>query len=213
MKTEEFIHLLAADADAVPVHADYRRFAITLMSGTAGAFLLMLLFLGIRPDLMTAAAQPLFWVKVGFVVSLLAASLFAVLRLARPGAVVTTLPVALALPVLVMWLIAGTMLGNAEPDQRLALFLGATWATCPFLIALLSIPAFIGAFWAMRGLAPTRPRAAGFGAGLLAGSVAALVYCLHCPEMQPPFIGYWYLAGMLIPAAFGCILGGKILRW
>ena len=46
-----------------------------------------------------------------------------------------------------------------------------------------------------------------------AGAIAALVYALHCPEMEAPFIGVWYVAGMLIPAAAGALLGPFVLRW
>ena len=50
-------------------------------------------------------------------------------------------------------------------------------------------------------------------AGFAAGATAALVYCLHCPEQAAPFLGVWYLLGMLIPTATGALLGDKLLRW
>ena len=63
------------------------------------------------------------------------------------------------------------------------------------------------------GLAPTRLRLAGAAAGLLSGAVGALVYSLHCPELAAPFLGFWYLLGMLIPTAAGALLGPRLLRW
>jgi len=75
------------------------------------------------------------------------------------------------------------------------------------------VPVFAATLWAMKGLAPTRPALAGAAAGLLAGAMAALVYALHCPEMEAPFIGVWYVVGMLIPAAAGALLGPLVLRW
>ncbi len=77
---------------------------------------------------------------------------------------------------------------------------------------MLSTPIFAGVMWAMKGLAPTRPRIAGAVAGLLAGATAALVYCLHCPEIEAPFIAFWYVLGMLIPVGVGALLGGVLLR-
>jgi hypothetical protein len=77
----------------------------------------------------------------------------------------------------------------------------------------LSVPAFFAVFWALRGLAPTKPQQAGAAAGLLAGAQGLLVYCLHCPEMTLPFWGIWYLLGMLVPAALGAVLGKALLRW
>jgi len=65
----------------------------------------------------------------------------------------------------------------------------------------------------MKGLAPTRIRLAGAAAGLSAGAGAAVVYSLHCPELSAPFIGFWYLLGMLIPALVGALLGPWLLRW
>jgi len=119
----------------------------------------------------------------------------------------------LAAPVVAMWALAAIVLFGAEPDQRVGLILGKTWFVCPFLIALLSLPTFGGALWAMRGLAPTRPALAGAAAGLLAGAVATTVYALHCPEMGAPFLAIWYLLGMSMPATLGALLGPRLLRW
>ncbi|HWT72548.1 MAG TPA: NrsF family protein, partial [Oxalicibacterium sp.] len=38
-------------------------------------------------------------------------------------------------------------------------------------------------------------------------------YCLHCPELAAPFVGFWYVLGMLIPTAAGALLGPRVLRW
>jgi hypothetical protein len=65
----------------------------------------------------------------------------------------------------------------------------------------------------MKGLAPTRLALAGAAAGLLAGSAGALIYALHCPEMEAPFLAIWYLLGMLIPTAVGAAIGPRLLRW
>jgi hypothetical protein len=36
---------------------------------------------------------------------------------------------------------------------------------------------------------------------------------VHCPEMAAPFLGFWYILGMLIPTAVGALLGNRLLRW
>lgn len=213
MKTDELISLLATGADAVEPHAAERRYAKAIAFGACGALVLMLSLVRIRPDLAEAALLPMFWLKIGFVASLVAAGLFAALRLSRPGARLDWVPATIATPVLIMWAIAVFTLIQADPEQRVSLFFGSTWRACPPLIALISAPVFIAVMWAMRGLAPTQPRFAGFAAGLLSGASAALVYCLHCPEVEAPFIGFWYLLGMLIPAGAGAFLGRPLLRW
>ena len=213
MKTDELVTLLATGASAVEAHVVIRRYTVAVVSGLVGAALLMLSLLKLRADLAEAAMLPLFWLKIGFVASLMVASLFATVRLSRPGAQIARLPVAMATPVVLMWVVAALIMYVAEPATRSGLFLGQTWQSCPLLIALLSAPALVALIWAMKGLAPTRPRLAGFAAGLLSGALAALVYCLHCPELAAPFIGFWYLLGMLIPAGAGAWLGETLLRW
>ena len=93
------------------------------------------------------------------------------------------------------------------------MILGDSAAKCPFLITLIGVPVFIAYLWILRGLAPTRLRLAGAAAGFGAGSAGALVYSLHCPELAAPFIGIWYLLGMVIPMTIGAMLGPRLLRW
>ncbi len=213
MKTEELVKMLASGAGAVRPHAAARRYASAVGWGLLGAALLMVLMLGVRHDLARAVLLPMFWVKVVFVACLAAVSLIGAMRLSRPGSRLGWTTGALAAPVLAMWALAAFVLLRAPANVRAQLFFGETWDSCPFLIAMLSVPAFIAVFWAIKGLAPTRLRLAGAAAGLLAGAIGALVYCLHCPELEAPFVGFWYLLGILIPTAVGSVLGPRLLRW
>jgi hypothetical protein len=99
----------------------------------------------------------------------------------------------------------------ARPGTRLGL--GKTAVVCPFLITLVAAPLFFSFLWVLRELAPTRLRLAGAAAGFAAGSLGALVYSLHCPELAAPFLGTWYLIGMLIPTALGAWLAPRLVRW
>jgi hypothetical protein len=213
MRTDDLVAMLATGAGAVAPNPVARRYAPAIGCGALGAALLMSILLGVRHDLSAAVLLPMFWVKIGFVACLAASSLLAVSRLSRPGLRLAWVPAALAAPVLVMWLLAAAVMERADPLQRAQLFFGETWASCPLLVALLSAPVFVAVLWAMLGLAPTRLALAGAAAGFLSGALGALVYCLHCPEMEAPFLGFWYLLGMLIPAAAGALLGPRLLRW
>jgi hypothetical protein len=207
------VTLLARGAGAVEQKVWVDRYVLALSLGTLGSFLLMLATMGLRADLSQAVALPMFWFKFGFAAALAGASLVVAMRLSRPGVRLGLAPGALALPLLGMWSAAAAVLLAADAERAVALLLGKTWAVCPFLIAMLSAPIFAAVLWAMRGLAPTNLRLAGAAAGLLAGSTAALVYCLHCPEMDAPFLGVWYVLGMLIPAGLGAVFGPRLLRW
>jgi hypothetical protein len=213
VRTDDLVDLLARDGGAVPTGAGRHRLAWALAAGVLCALLLMVKTLGLNPALARQVSLPNFWIKVGFVAALAGSSLVGVQRLSIPGARLGRVPFALAASVLVMWLVAITVFFAAAPTARADAFFGQSWAACPFLVAMLSAPVFAGVVWAMRGLAPTRLRLAGAAAGLLSGAVGALVYCLHCPELAPPFVGFWYLLGMLIPAGIGGMLGHRLLRW
>jgi hypothetical protein len=213
VKTDDLIAMLATGTPAADTDSYRRRYVTALGWGAFGTLLLMTLWLGVRRDIAAAALLPMFWIKLAFPAALLAGALLAALRLSRPGVTLARVSLALAAPVLAMWLLAAVVLLTAAPEARGYLIFGVSWSVCPFYIAALSVPAFAAALWAMRGLAPTRLVAAGAASGLLAGAMGALAYALYCPEMAAPFIGLWYLAGMLIPAIVGAVLGPWLLRW
>lgn len=213
MKTDDLIAMLARDAGAVQIDRGGRRFALALAVTMPCSALLMLATLGINPILGQYLELPNFWMKVLFVFALAAIGLVVARRLSRPGVKLGRAPMALAIPILAVWAIAVATLVPEDAAQRTEAFFGETWAVCPFLIAMLSVPIFAGTTWAMRGLAPTRLRLAGAAAGLLSGGAGAVVYCLHCPELTAPFIGFWYLLGVLIPTGIGALLGRRLLQW
>ena len=213
MKTDELVTMLATRAGAVDALSGVRRYAMAIGWGALGATLLMAILLGVRPDLAQAILLPMFWVKLGYVGCLAAVSVLAATRLSIPGARLGALPGVLAAPLLAMWALAVVVLLRANPAEREPLFFGQTWTSCPLLIALLSVPVFVAIFWAMKGLAPTRLRVAGATGGFASGAIAAVVYSLHCPELAAPFIGFWYLLGVLIPTAAGALLSVRLLRW
>ena len=213
MKTENLIDLLAGGDTRLDEPAAERQYTLAIAWGAGAAALLMLVLLGVRDDLLQALTLPAFWIKLGFVASLAAGAFFAALRLSRPGTSLHGVQPAILLPVLGIWAIAACALLSADPPERSKLLFGETWQSCPLLIAMLSAPIFFAVMRAMQEQAPTRPALAGAAAGLLSGAIAAVVYCLHCPEMAAPFVGLWYLLGILIPACVGALLGKVLFHW
>lgn len=213
MKTDDLVRLLATGAEPVDARAPVRRAAIVLGAGVLLAAGIMAAWLGVRSTLVHDAAAPMLWVKFAFTASLAVAGWAAAQRLGRPGAGLGRVAAALIAPVLAVWLLALAALTGVDGPQRAALVLGRTWTTCPFNIAALSLPVLAAALWGMRGLAPTQLRRAGAASGLLAGAAAAFVYAFHCPELAAPFLGVWYVVGMLIPAVLGALIAPRVLRW
>lgn len=212
MKTDELISLLAADPSPEP-NSVTRRFTVALALGIACAFLLMVSTHGVRADLAQATGESMFWGKLIFGGSLAFAALIVTRRLGHPGVRLGGMRLALAAPVLALWLIAALVLLAAAPAQRSHLILGETWSTCAFSIAMIALPLFAATLWALRGLAPTHLALAGASAGLLAGSLSTMVYALHCPESGAPFVAIWYVLGIAIPTVAGAMLGPRVLRW
>jgi hypothetical protein len=213
MKTDDLITMLATGSGQESIVNPWRNLMLAIGFGTIGSTFLMVKAIPINPALGTVMQLLEFWEKLGFAASIAAISLLLVIRLSQPGVRVGKALPALMAPILAIWVLAGIAFAGAEPGQRAALFFGNTWKVCPFLITMLASPVFVASLWAMRDLAPTRLRVAGAAAGLFSGAVGAVVYCFHCPELDAPFIAFWYLLGMLIPALAGAVVGPKLLRW
>lgn len=213
MRTETLIDVLARQAGPARSRGAGRAFALALAVGTPLAFALLLLWLGLNPELAAYTRLPMFWVKLAFGLTMGGAGLWLALRLSRPGVragVARFTPLA---PPALLWLLAAFALAAAAPGERVDLVLGSSWRVCPSNIASLSVPFLVGALLALRTMAPTRPAFAGAAAGLFAGGFGAAVYALHCPELAPPFLALWYVLGVAICVGAGALVGSRILRW
>ncbi len=213
MRTDDLVGLLSTGITPVRRGTAARRFGISLPVAAVGATALMATVFGVRPDLGAVVKTPIFWEKLALPLCLAIGALLATVRLARPGARIGAGWPVMTTPVLVVWIAATMIVVSTAPEDRLPAILGHSWRSCPFNILLLAVPGFIALFWAVKGLAPTSLRLAGAASGLLASSIATVAYCFHCPEMSPAFWSIWYMAGMLLPAVLGAVLGPRFLRW
>jgi hypothetical protein len=213
MQTDDLISSLTADFKPTPTRAAERRLLLAVAAGAAVAFVVMLLWLGLRHDLTQAVRTPMFWVKFLYPTALATAAFFLIDRLARPGARVGRLWLALAAPAALVVALALGQLMLAAPDARLAIWVGQSADKCPWRVLVLSVPTFVALLWAFRRLAPTRPALAGLASGLGAGAVGAAVYALACDETAPAFLATWYSLGIVMAGAIGALAGKRLLRW
>jgi hypothetical protein len=112
-----------------------------------------------------------------------------------------------------MAMIAVSRLATTPAAAWRPMIMGASAMLCPWRVLAAAAPTFVALIWALRGLAPTRPRLAGAAAGLAAGGVGAAAYALSCPETGAPFLAIWYSLGMILPCGIGLLLGPRLLRW
>ena len=211
MKTDELIHLLAREAGPAPRHVVARRIGPVAGLGVVVSAVLAFVLLGFVPA--ATYAHPAPWFKLAYAAAMAAAAAWLTAQLARPlsrtlapsRAVGAVLLVAMAIGLQSWWASPG--------EARMPGLLGHSWALCPWFVLGLSLPALAALMGALRHLAPTRPRAAGFAAGLLAGSLGAAGYALACTELAMSFVAAWYTLGIMMTGALGALLGPRVLRW
>ena len=211
MKTDALSDMLARDAGPVPRALAARRLSPAAAAGLLVSALIAIAWFGAIPAQMFATAVP--WTKMAYAGALALAAGWWTARLSRPAAPIALPRRVTVLVLLAMVVVGGFSLASTPAGARLDALLGESWPTCPWSVLVLSLPALAGSLWAVRGLAPTRPRAAGFAAGLLAGSVGAFGYSLSCPEASPAFVAVWYTLGIAFTGAVGAVLGPRVLRW
>ncbi|HEY2050012.1 MAG TPA: DUF1109 domain-containing protein [Caulobacteraceae bacterium] len=211
--TDDLLDALARDIIPRPARRVGIRLALALAAGAFVSLVGVMLLLGPRADFPAAFGLAMFWTKLFYVLALAAVAVGCVERLARPGGEVRRRVGWLAAPVAAMALAALAQWILAPTAMHQTLLMGDSAAVCPWLIITAAAPIFVALAWAMRGLAPTRLRAAGGMAGLVAGAAGAAVYAFHCREMGGAFVLVWYSLGVLAPGAFGWLAGPTLLRW
>jgi hypothetical protein len=211
MKTEQLITLLATNAGPAPRHAVARRLLPAALLGLLASAALALAVFGLIPPALFHTAVP--WTKLAYAGALALGAAWLAAQLARPAAPTRAARRATAAVVAAMALLGAASLGWEASGTRLQAWLGHSWFSCPLSLMALSLPALAATLWALRGLAPTQLRQAGFAAGLLAGAVGAGGYALSCPEASPAFVATWYSLGIGLCGGLGALLGPRVLRW
>lgn len=212
MKTSDLIEALGESAAPAPRVSSPRMVGLATLAGAAVALLVLALVWGFRP-MPEAMHSPSFWMKAGYTLALALAGWAMSSRLARPGLGTRTAALAAGVTVAAIWAVAAMQMSAMPKSQWTSALMGVSWNVCPWRILLLALPIFAAAVLALRRLAPTRLRAAGAAAGLLAGAAGASVYGLACTETSALFTAVWYSLGIAASAAIGALLGPRLLRW
>ncbi|TFZ03272.1 NrsF family protein [Ramlibacter rhizophilus] len=213
MRTDDLITLLAQQARPVPRQAALRRLARLTLPALVMSMAWMALGYGLRPQLLAGAVGIMDWAKILLPAAVAACAFVALERLGRPGVPAGRWLWGMGLPVVALWALGLATWLAAPSALRPALLWGSTWQVCVPNVALMAMPVFVASLWALRGLAPTRPRLAGAAAGAFSGGAGAAIYAMHCPELAAPFLAVWYVLGMAVPVALGAAVGGRVLRW
>lgn len=211
MKTDTLIDMLAQNAGPAPRALAARRLSPAALAGLLVSSLAAITWFGTIPAPMFSTAVP--WTKMAYAGALALAAGWLTASLSRPAAPLQWPQRVTFAVVMIMALMGAASLAFEPSGGRIQALLGYSWFSCPWSVLALSLPALAASLWAVRGLAPTRLRAAGFAAGLMAGSVGAFGYSLSCPEASSAFVAVWYSLGIALTGALGAALGPRVLRW
>jgi len=211
--TDDLIARLAADLKPVRRTAMVRRLWLAALPALLVSAVLMLVWLGPRPDMAEAVGTPIFWIKSGYTLGLGLFGLWAVERLSRPAesGKAPLITAALLLAAVAIAAVLDYVLMPAS--ARELMLMGSSAQRCPFYIMALSVPFLAANVMLMRRLAPTNLTWAGTAAGLMAGALGAWVYSFHCTEPGLPFLASWYSLGIAAITALGAAFGRFLLRW
>ncbi len=213
MKTDELIADLSETLAPVPRHAVLLHLAQGVGLGALVSFLIMWTSLGFRPDLSHAVDTSAYWMKFFYTLSLALFAFWATERLARPSSKAGWPLFGVAFVILALTFLAGMQMMHTPADKRMPMLMGHSSHLCPWLIAMLSIPIFVGTFWSLRTLAPTRIVRAGAVAGFASGALGAWIYAFRCDETTAPFLLVFFTLGMAVVGLVGALIARRALRW
>jgi len=211
MDTNQLISVLSRGAGPAPTFAVPRQLIPVSVAGFLASVLLSASLLGLLS--VDSFLQPVTWVKLGYASAMTLAAGLLTAALAKPVSGLDR-PTRLLFAVAGAMVIVGLIVFALAPDNEksVAVF-GQTWLSCSWTLMAFSLPALLGIFFALRKLAPTRLRQAGWASGFLAGGLGAMGYALACPESSPTFVAIWYTLGIFLTGLMGRLLAPFALRW
>lgn len=163
--------------------------------------------------MMKASDLAFLLLKLAFtMVVLVPASVF-LIRLARPGGERKTPVTLLVLPFVAIMALAAISLAFTASSHWSEVVLGDQWLECLLSIPIIAIVPFAVIVWAIRRTAPTDLTQAGALAGLVASTISAVGYALHCTDDTLPFITLWYGGTIALCTVAGAKLGPRLLCW
>jgi hypothetical protein len=208
MDTDRLIERLAADAlEQRPRPRSggmAQRLAVASLAGFSLVVALVLLGPGQRSDLSSVAMSSAGALKFGGSAILCAVAFGVAKHLAAPEfspMLQRSLPIvaALATALMIWWAAA----------------LGVTAVSMGCVASIVGLAAFTlpAILWVLRAGAPQHPGLLGGAAGVLAGSLAAFAFALHCPLDATASILPWYPLAIAMVSLASAGIASRVLAW
>lgn len=213
MKTDDLIAMLSTNVEPVDRGQVVRTVSIAVLAGAAVALTAMFVALGIRTNLAEPSALTYLPLKLVFTLLVVLLASLSLINFARPGGEHKTSIALVALPFVIVMLLAAFSLGAVPRAHWDRLIIGDRWLECLLSIPVIAIAPFAAVVWAVRQMAPTDLTRTGALVGLVAGGISATAYALHCADDSLPFVAVWYGGTIAICTIAGAKLGPRLLRW
>ena len=216
VKTDQLIDMLSANLEPVNPRRLGKTLVLAILAGGAGAAVLMLVMLGPRAGLQSAAHLEWAALKLVLPLSVIGLGTPSLARSMCPGLETRMNWPLVVFPFVVAIAVGLAMLLIVSPEAWIKMLLGAGQMRSPrCFLCILSFAATPLAvlIWALREGAPTQLEASGALAGIVAGGIGAVAYAFNCDSDTIPFITIWYSAAILLCAFIGARLGPRLLRW
>ncbi len=213
MKTNDLIDMLSANVEVIDRREVSRTIATAGAIGVLVAIVAVLVTLGGRTDLTDARALISLVGKLVFTLGIVMFALIFLGKYARPGGDRRTPLGLMALPFVAIGALALLSLLSAPSAHWESMIVSDRWHECVLSIPLIAIVPFALMMSAVRRAAPTHLTRAGALTGLVAGSISATAYALHCVDDSVPFVALWYGGTIALCTLAGAALGPRLLRW
>jgi hypothetical protein len=210
-ETDNLIQTLARQAGAERDRTTFafdRTFLITTALALAVSVAMVLILVGLRPDLLAVGRRTPFAFKIASTLSLACGGFFLARRSVRPGS--AGLSLLALLPGVLLLAFRGVTDRSGLPVMGHS---DVSAAVCVGTILMVSMPALWLILRALRTGAATRPGIAGALAGLLSGALGAAAYALGCTSDAGLFVAIWYSAAILMMTGLGAAIGRRVLAW
>ncbi len=213
MRTDELIELLSTNVEPVDHRKPVRSIHFAIAIGVVAVLAIVLLVLGPRASLGVEGGLISALLKIAATAVILVPASVYLVRLARPGGEHRMPTALMAMPFLVVMILAAISLTLSPGSHWKGAVLSDEWLECLISIPLIAIVPFVVITWVVRQMAPTDLALTGAFVGLVAGCVSAIGYAFHCADDSVPFFAIWYGGTIALCTLAGWKLGPKLLRW
>lgn len=169
--------------------------------------------LGLRPDWLAGAVNPMHLVATGLFGGLGLAASVTVIIMGRPQVGSDHSGWRWAALMAALLPLAGLIVAVGHGPEELAapvVLFGAECLTVGATASLLVLGVLTA--WLRRG-APTAPDRAGLVAGVAAGAFGSFAVSIHCPANDIVHIGIWHSMAVVAMAGVGRVLIPRLIRW